>query len=113
MPVSHLIGMNAKTLRDSSWYLKQASFIGENAYELVRQIIARQKHPEQGYRSCMGIIAYHLSHSYTDLQIDNACKEALTLKQYSYGFVKRRLSELEKEGNSKQHTNIRGAKEFE
>ena len=113
MPVSHLIGMNAKTLRDSSWYLKQASFIGENAYELVRQIIARQKHPEQGYRSCMGIIAYHLSHSYTDLQIDNACKEALTLKQYSYGFVKRRLSELEKEGNSKQHANIRGAKEFE
>ena len=112
MPISHKIGMAAKTIRDSSWYLKQASYIGEHVYELIRQIIARQKHPEQGYRSCMGIIAYHLSHTYTDLQIDTACKEALELNQYSYGFVKRRLSEQTKENHNPNHGNIRGPEQF-
>lgn len=112
MPVNHRIGMENKKVRDTAWYLSQASLIGDNVHELVRQIIMKQRHPEQGYRSCMGIIGYHISHAYTDAQIDRVCGEALRLKQYSYGFVKRRLSELNKE-TKEDHQNIRGPKEFE
>ncbi len=109
MPIHHQIGYNAKT-RDAAWYLEQASFIGDSTRELIENILQAQKYPEQGYRACMGIIAWHISHKYTDVQIDMVCKEALDLKQHTYSFVKRRLSEL-KNGN-KVHKNIRGPEQF-
>ena len=110
MPVNHYIGYNAK-VRDSSWYLEQASYIGKNAEALIKEIISSKKHPEQAYRSCMGIVAFHISHAYTDLQIDNACHEALELHQYNYGFVKRILTGSE--NKDEPHSNIRGARQFE
>lgn len=109
MPINHQIGYNAKT-RDSAWYLEQASFIGPFALELIRNILQIHKYPEQGYKSCMGIIAWHISHKYTDVQINEACKEALELKQYTYGFVKRRLSESN--SANRVHKNIRGPEQF-
>lgn len=70
-----------------SWSKK----IGPSVAGLVREILAKKEHPEQAYRSCMGII--RLSKTYTPERVENAAKRALTFGAISYKSV---LSILEK-----------------
>ena len=43
-------------------------------------------HPEQGFRSCMGLIS--LGRSYGDERLETACRRAIAFELYSFRSVK-------------------------
>ncbi|MBX9569037.1 MAG: hypothetical protein K2X77_09085 [Candidatus Obscuribacterales bacterium] len=97
---------------------ESASKIGPAASALVEAIIQRQKHPEQGLRSCLGIL--RLTKRFDEQRLESACKRALLIQSYSYKSVKSILSSnldqlpiAEKQTQlSIVHENIRGAEAF-
>jgi len=58
---------------------------GTHTRELVSQILERKPHPEQGFRSCLGII--RLAKRYSPERLEAACARALNIKAYSYKSV--------------------------
>ena len=49
---------------------------------MVREIMERRPHPEQGFRSCLGII--RLGRRYGVERLEAACARALVMGAYSY-----------------------------
>ena len=62
-----------------------AKSIGANAALLVEKILTERKHPEHGYRSCLGII--RLDKKYGHARLDAACERALVVGGRSYKHV--------------------------
>lgn len=97
-----------------SWAQK----IGPSAATLVELIMARQKHPEMGYRSCLGIL--RLTKKFNDQRVEAACNRALAIRGLSYKSVKSILaSNLDQRPLPEKphqlsivHSNIRGAAAF-
>ena len=58
-------------------FLTWASEIGPNTRDLVRHLLFRKPHPEQGYRSCLGRLS--LSRRYGAERLERACERALLL----------------------------------
>ncbi|GAW92111.1 IS21 family transposase [Calderihabitans maritimus] len=89
--------------------------IGPNTAELVKKILESRPHPEQGYRSCLGIM--RLSKAYPKERMEAAAKRALTIGATSYRSLKsileKGLDRLELtppvNSNTIHHENIRGA----
>jgi len=52
---------------------------------MTEQILASRPHPEQGYRSCLGII--RLGTIYSNERLERACKWALRVRAISYRSV--------------------------
>ena len=52
---------------------------------LVEGVLERRPHPEQGYRSCLGIM--RLAKTYSPERLEAACSRALSLQSYSYRSV--------------------------
>jgi transposase len=89
--------------------------LGPATAELVEKILQMRPHPEQGFRSCLGII--NLGKRFGTPRVEAAAKRALAIRSYSYTSVK---SILEKRLDSKPlsgqlklipastHANIRG-----
>jgi len=96
--------------------LDWAEKTGPCTRELAREIIESRKHPEQAYRSCLGIL--RLEKHYPKERIENASKRALKYRTYSYRSVKSILAAgLDKHADlfpqpagliSPAHENIRG-----
>jgi len=59
---------------------------GPKTKKLVSRILDSRPHPEQGYRSCLGIIS--LAKHYSPERLENACSRALIIKGFSYKSVK-------------------------
>jgi len=57
--------------------LNWAKDIGPNVVAVTQQIIDRKKHPEQAYRSCLGLL--NLSKQYDAKRMDRACQRAMTI----------------------------------
>ena len=92
-----------------------AKSIGANASLLVEKILAERKHPEHGYRSCLGII--RLDKKYGHARLDAACARALAVGGRSYKHVESilrngldhaALPKAEEESTSIEHENVRG-----
>ena len=66
--------------------IKWAGTIGPHTAELVEQIMASKAHPEQGYRSCLGVI--RLAKRYPTARLEAACGRCLAIGSYSYHSVK-------------------------
>lgn len=90
--------------------------VGCATAQLVEKILATKKHPEQGYRSCLGLIS--LGRFYSEARLERACRRALLLEAVSYQSVKSILKkgldllplvELEEILVIAEHENIRGA----
>jgi len=62
--------------------IKMAARIGVNAAVLVERMMRERPHPEQGYRSAMGIIA--LARRYERERLEAACERALAIGAISY-----------------------------
>ena len=62
-----------------------AKSIGANAALLIEKIMIERKHPEHGYRSCLGII--RLDKKYGHERLDAACARALAVGGRSYKHV--------------------------
>ncbi len=97
---------------------RSAAEIGPNTAALVEVILRERTHPEQGFRSCLGIV--RLARSYGGQALEAACLRALEIGGLSYRSVQsilknnlhRHRPERPAEGPAITHPNIRGAKYF-
>ena len=97
---------------------RQAAGIGPNCATLVEVIQRDRKHPEQGFRACMGILRLVKTHGKD--RVEAACERALEINARSLGSVKsilknnleRRRRERAADGPAIIHNNIRGAGYF-
>jgi transposase len=92
-----------------------AATSGPATAQVVETILASRPHPQQGFRSCLGIM--RLGKSYSPERLEAACRRALTLGACSY----KSIESILKKGLDRQplppppdviasppHPNIRG-----
>ena len=113
MPSSH----RAHAEWTPSRLIRWAQTTGPATGRLVAEILRRQRHPEQGYRACLGI--FRLGKRYGAERLEAAAARAERLRSYSYRTIKNILSSgadqlaLEEDSSSPgptpHHANIRGA----
>ncbi len=111
MPESHRRHAEWTPSRLIHW----ASDVGPSTAQVVETIMESKRHPEQGYRACLGIM--RLSKKYSAERTENACARAVAMKSCTYGSVQSIL----KAGLDRQtmtptqsrdpidHPNVRGA----
>jgi transposase len=94
--------------------LREAAAIGDDTAALLEIILRSRPHPEQGFRSCIGILG--LAKRYDAERLDAACARALALGTRSYSSVATILKNRQdgKATEPKQpslllHENIRGS----
>jgi len=116
MPKAHQKYLEWTPSRIMDWAGKN----GSNTRKLASCIMERRKHPEQGFRSCLGIM--RLVKRYSSERVEAACGRALFLKAYSYKSVESILkTNLDKqelpESSSPEkpiiHYNIRGREYYQ
>jgi transposase len=78
MPPSHRFYAEWNPARFIQW----AGKIGEATARLVERILATRPYPQQGYKSCLGII--NLTRDYEPTRVEAAAKRALKYKTCSY-----------------------------
>jgi transposase len=81
MPKSHRAHLEWTPSRITNW----AATIGPCTAKMTEQILASRPHPEQGYRSCLGII--RLGKEYSNERLERACGWALRHRAISYRSV--------------------------
>jgi transposase len=88
--------------------LQWAGDVGPHTQQLIQSLLASRQHPEQAFRSCLGIL--HLSSQYTPEQMELACQQARQAKTLNYQGVKGFLEHLPPAQNQPVllHENIRG-----
>ena len=111
MPESHRQAGDWSPERLSNWAAKT----GPATEKLIMTILTSRKHPQQAYRSCLGIL--RLGKAYGDDRLETACRRALTLGSHSYksieSILKHRLddkpiAEQQELALPEDHDNIRG-----
>jgi transposase len=109
MPKAHQAHHEWRPSRFISW----ASTIGPQTAALVAAILADRPHPEQGYRSCLGIL--RLAKRYDAGRLEAACARALAAGARSYRHVDAilrrgldRAAEASVASAPLEHENIRG-----
>ena len=115
MPKSHQQWAKWTPQRFINWAAK----IGPHTQKLIQRVLVSRKHPQQGFRSCMGIL--RLAKSYDDQRLEAACRRALTIGSNSYKSVasilkykldQKPLTEKNNTELSIDHRNVRGAKYY-
>ena len=99
--------------------LEWAQTIGPTTAKLFEQILTTRRHPEQGYRSCLGIV--RLGKKYSRERVEAAARRACAQGACSYKSIKsileRQLDRVPIEepssGAPATHGNIRGAAYFD
>jgi transposase len=95
---------------------REAATIGSDTAALVEIILRSRPHPEQGFRSCIGILG--LGKRYGVERLDAACGKALALGTRSYSSVAAILKNKQESKTAQQgvrdepsllHENIRGS----
>ena len=94
--------------------------VGPLTAELLERILASKPHPEQGFRSCLGII--RLGDKYGKQRVEAAARRALAHHTYSYksveSMLRRHLDSLPEPAAAEpqpplDHPNIRGSEYFD
>ena len=94
--------------------VRWAETIGPQTAQLVQVLLASRKHPQQAYRSCLGVL--RLAKRYGEDRVEAACGRALPARICSYKGVKNildgKLDQVEPEKPSAvvpdTHQNVRG-----
>ena len=113
MPEAHRRYLQWTPSRIINWAAKN----GPNTQSLVSRIIDSRPHPEQGFRSCLGII--RLATRYSPERLEKACLRALHIRALSYRSVESILKnqldqqplpfdETERSSSGSTHRNVRG-----
>jgi transposase len=111
MPESHRQAGEWTPQRLSNWAAKT----GPATEKLITTVLTSRKHPQQAYRSCLGIL--RLGKAYGDVRLEAACRRALILGSHSYksieSILKHRLddkplAEQQELALPEDHDNIRG-----
>jgi transposase len=118
MPEAHRKHLQWTPSRIVSW----AGKVGPSTQTLVEKILVSRRHPEQGYRTCLGLL--RLTKKYGDDRVEAASARALATRAYSYRHVKSILEHgLDRQAVLPtsddatpsvpvEHENIRGAKYY-
>lgn len=117
MPKSHRQYLEWSPSRIIAW----AATIGASTAFVVERIMSSRSHPEQGYRSCLGIL--RLCKPYSKARLEAACKRAMTIGTgacryksirsiLETGLDRQPLPERQAEKTIK-HPNIRGGAYYE
>ena len=114
MPSSHrrYAGWTITRIREDS------ARIGPAAAALCDLIFAERSHPEQGFRTCLGIV--RLARSYGPERLEAACAHAIDIGARSYGSLKsilansldRRPAHKPADASPILHANIRGPRYY-
>ena len=86
MPRSHQAHAEWTPSRMMSWSEKTGPATGR----VVAEILKSRPHPEQGYRSCLGILRLGKAHS--NERLEAACRRAEQLNSFSYRTIKNILA---------------------
>jgi transposase len=117
MPKSHQRHAEWTPSRILTW----AGQTGPATRSLAEKIMQSRKHPEQGYRSCLGLL--RLGKTYGSERLEAACGRALAIGARSYQSVKsilktgldrqalpdRKAQQTDQQQNIADHENIRGS----
>lgn len=115
MPAAHRAYADWTPRRLIRW----AENVGPGTAKTVEAIMAARAHPQQGFRSCLGLL--RLGKSYGNDRLEKACLRALEIKSTSYKSVKSILkSNLDRQPPPEpeqamlpiEHDNIRGPEYF-
>jgi transposase len=116
MPESHRKWLEWTPQRFINWAAK----IGPETKTLIEKILVSRPHPQQGFRSCLGIL--RLSKSFGEERVEAACKRALVIGGTSYRSVESILKHnLDTQADCGQpddqgsvdHGNIRGSSYYQ
>lgn len=96
----------------------KAARIGRNVATFTEVVMRQRKHPEQGFRTCLGVI--RLADKFGSDRLDAACERAMEINALSYSSVQsilrngldRQNRQRPPEGPVITHPNIRGAEYF-
>lgn len=115
MPSSHRAQAEWTPSRILSWAAK----VGTATHDLCDAILKDRPHPEQGFRSCLGIL--RLAKRYGDGRVEAACARALRARARSYRHVESILkhgldrvqhADAETASHPITHANIRGREQY-
>jgi transposase len=110
MPAAHRAHLEWTPQRLIEW----GQQIGMACGELITRLLQTYKHPEHGYRSCLGLLS--LSRRYGNERLESACERALALGTVRYRHVRDLLANNQDlvaqkaapEWTSPAHANVRG-----
>lgn len=111
MPAAHRAHREWTPQRLIDW----GSRIGMATGEVVSRLLQMYKHPEHGYRSCLGLLS--LSRRYGETRLEAACERGLALGAFRYRNVRDLLANnrdllpqdaSQPEWTSPAHANVRG-----
>lgn len=94
-----------------------AGNIGEQTQYTITHILESKKHPEQAYKSCMGILS--LAKKYGNDLLELACRKAINIDYINYGYISDEIKKIQEQYKQKEdskqmslllerHENIRG-----
>jgi len=93
-----------KKHQDLQWTVSRISAkgraVGESTTAALERIMKSRKHPELGYRACLGVL--RLGGRYSNERLENACKRALAMNACSY----RSIQSILKTGLDRQKSNL-------
>jgi len=100
-------------------FIKWAQSIGDDVAEMIQVVLKSREHPEQAFKTCMGIL--NLVKKHGPDRLNKACARALGFGFYSYKRIKNILDRgLEEEPlyesrglTVSSHENIRGSKYYQ
>jgi transposase len=116
MPKSHQKYLDWTPDRIIQW----ASKTGPSTAQTVEAVMKNRFHPQQGFRSCMGIMS--LGKEFSDSRLEAACTRALSIGSPSYksiqAILKRGLDRMPLQKEMQQtsfitHSNIRGPEYYQ
>lgn len=99
----------------SEKFIAWADQIGDHCKVLIIKILDKKQHPEQSFKSCLGIL--HLAKKVGNIRLENSCKRALKYGAHNYNIIERILKnrwdtldeEPEEQPDIPRHDNIRGS----
>lgn len=105
MPVRHQKALEWSSERFVRW----AEDLGPATTQVIQAVLAGRTHPEQAYRSCLGIL--NLASRFDKARLETACQQAMAAPQLlSYREIKRLLENqvADRSEADHAHDNIRG-----
>lgn len=99
-------------------FINWAGAIDEDVKIYITNLLERKQHPEQAYKSCMGVLSYAKKVGHE--RLTRACRRAIDFNTYNYKIIQSilengldKLIEENTDKNLPDHNNIRGENYYE